>query len=142
MYAEVADLLGKSDAETLLARSHSCSHVRWATGTGFSPDTQCGVCFGCLVRRSAFLAAGLQDRTIYLHTAIELNRQSAQLRRAARDEALTVRYAGSRGFTSADLLSVGLPDYVSLDDAIDIANRGLRELATVVDAAADLAGVA
>jgi 7-cyano-7-deazaguanine synthase in queuosine biosynthesis len=142
MYAVVADLLGKSDAETLLARSHSCSHVRWATGTGFSPDTQCGVCFGCLVRRSAFLAAGLQDRTIYLHTAIELNRQSAQLRRAARDEVLTVRYAGSRGFTAADLLSVGLPDYVSLDDAIDIANRGLRELATVADTAADLAGVA
>jgi ribonuclease HI len=21
--------------------SHSCAHVRWATGTGFRPDTQC-----------------------------------------------------------------------------------------------------
>jgi hypothetical protein len=93
------------------------------------------------VRRSAFLAAGLEDRTIYLHTAIEAQRQSPQLRRAAREEVLTVRYAGSRGFTAADLMSVGLPDYLSILEAVDIANRGLRELASVVDTAPDLRGV-
>jgi 7-cyano-7-deazaguanine synthase in queuosine biosynthesis len=142
MYAEVAELLGKDDAEKLLSMSHSCAHVRWATGTGFRPDTQCGVCFGCLVRRSAFLAAGLDDRTTYLHTAIEPSLQSARLRQAARQEILTVRYAGRRGVTAAELLSAGLPDDVSLDEALDVANRGLRELAAVVDTAADLARVA
>lgn len=141
MYAEVAELLGKDEAGRLLSMSHSCAHVRWATGTGFRPDTQCGVCFGCLVRRSAFLAAGLEDRTTYLHAAIEPNLQASGLRQAARQEILTVRYAGSRGVTEADLLSMGLPDDVPLDEALDVANRGLRELAAVVDSAADLARV-
>jgi len=141
MYAEVAELLGKDNAEKLLSMSHSCAHVRWAAGTGYRPDTQCGVCFGCMVRRSASLSAGLDDRTTYLHAAIEPNLQSAQLRQAARREILTVRYAGPRGVTAAELLSAGLPDDVSLDEALDVANRGLRELAAVVDTTADLARV-
>jgi hypothetical protein len=141
MYSEVVGVLGKDDAEKLLSMSHSCAHVRWATGTGLPPDTQCGVCFGCLVRRSAFLAAGLHDRTTYLHTAIGSNLQPAGLRQAARQEVLTVRYAGPRGVTAADLLSAGLPDDVSLDEALNVANRGLKELAAVVDGAADLARV-
>jgi hypothetical protein len=141
MYGEVAGLLGKDDAEKLLSMSHSCAHVRWAQGTGFSPDTQCGVCFGCLVRRSAFFAAGLDDRTTYLHTAIKPDQQPRGLRQAARQEIVTVRYAGSRAVTTADLLAAGLPDHVSLDEALDVANRGLGELAAVVDAATDLARV-
>jgi hypothetical protein len=112
--------------------------VRWAAGTGYRPDTQCGVCFGCLVRRSAFLAAGLEDRTTYLHTAIDPPSQPAVLRNAARLEVLTVRYAGRRGVGAADLLSAGLPDDLPLDEALAIAQRGLRELAAVVDDAADL----
>lgn len=141
MFAAVADTLGKDDAEELLSMSHSCSHVRWATGTGLRPDTQCGVCFGCLVRRSAFLAAGLNDKTTYLHTALDPEALPTRLRQAARNEILTVRYAGSRGFSAADLLSIGLPGDVSLDGALDIANRGLAELVVLVNSAPDLTGV-
>ena len=141
MYREVADALGKDVAAELLSMSHSCSHVRWATGTGLPPDTQCGVCFGCLVRRAAFLAADLHDRTTYLHTAIDPEDQRAGLRAAARQEVVTVRYAGRRGLSPADLLSAGLPDTVSLDDALDVATRGLRELAAVVDVVPDLARI-
>lgn len=138
MFREVAALLGRDDASKLLSMSHSCSHVRWAAGTGFPPDTQCGVCFGCLVRRSAFLAADLEDRTTYLHAAIKADDQPNRLRLAARREIVTVRYAGRRRVTAADLLALGLPDGVSLDDALDVANRGLAELAAVVDNAPDL----
>ncbi|MDF1597075.1 MAG: hypothetical protein P1T08_13425 [Acidimicrobiia bacterium] len=141
MYTEVAGLLGAGPASKLLSMSHSCAHVRWATGTGLSPDTQCGVCFGCLVRRSAFLAAGLEDQTTYLHTAINPGSQPARLRSAARREILTVRYAGGRGVSAADLLSAGLPDHVLVGDALDVANRGLKELAAVVDILPDLARV-
>jgi len=70
MYAEVAAALGKKEAEKILGVSHSCSHVRYAQGTGYRPETQCGVCFGCLVRRAAFHAAGLVDTAVYLHKAI------------------------------------------------------------------------
>ncbi len=138
MYSEVAQSLGVKDAETILAMSHSCSHVRYAAGTGFPPATQCGVCFGCLVRRAAFLAAGLNDSTTYLSRAIALGNQPTHLRRTAEAEIRTVRYAGHRGVTAADLLSMGLPDALSLDDALDVAQRGLRELAAVVDAEPDL----
>lgn len=141
MYAEVAEAFGSEEASELLSMSHSCSHVRWATGTGLRPDTQCGVCFGCLVRRSAFLAAGLKDQTTYLHTAINPGSQPARLRNAAREEVLTVRYAGGRGVSAAHLLSAGLPRELSVDEALDVANRGLAELAAVVDNAPDLARI-
>jgi hypothetical protein len=36
---------------------------------------------------------------------------------------------------------VGLPDGVPVDDAVDVARRGLAELAAVVDAEPDLGAV-
>lgn len=141
MYREVADILGKDEAAKLLSKSHSCSHVRWAIGTGLPPETQCGVCFGCLVRRAAFHAAELDDQTIYLHTAIPSSGQPAVLRNAAREEVVTVRYAGKRGVRAGDLLSAGLPADVSLDDALHVASSGLDELAAVLDSASDLSKI-
>lgn len=141
MYAEVATALGKEDAETVLALSHSCSHVRYAQGTGYPPETQCGVCFGCLVRRAAFKASSLADTATYLHKAIPFDAQPPHLRATARSEIRTVRYAGARGINVADILSVGLPDDVDIDNAISVAQRGLTELAAVVDLEPDLRAV-
>lgn len=141
MFARVASILGTADASKLLSLSHSCSHVRWAAGTGYPPETQCGVCFGCLVRRAAFHASGVQDQTIYLHKAIATDDQPPHLRTAAQSEVRTVRYAGSRGIAAADLLSIGLPEDLALANAMDVAANGLHELASVVEAEADLARV-
>lgn len=141
MFIEVARILGPDDAEKVLSLSHSCAHVRWATGTGLSPDTQCGVCFGCLLRRAAFHASGLRDQTEYLHTALPSNSQPEGLCRAASQEVRAVRYAGRRGVTAADLLSAGLPVGFSIDDAVDIASRGLEELSSVIDVTPDLARI-
>lgn len=141
MFAEAATVLGKADAEKILGVSHSCSHVRYALGTGYPPATQCGVCFGCLVRRAAFHAAGLKDKATYLHKAIAPAAQPHHLRATAESEIRTVRYAGSRGVTVADVLSVGLPDGVDIEDAVSVAQRGLAELASVVEAEPDLKAV-
>ncbi len=141
MYAEIATAIGKENAEKILGLSHSCSHVRYAQGTGFRPDTQCGVCFGCLVRRAAFNAAGLADTATYLHKAIPKEDQPHHLRETAKSEIRTVRYAGVRGINVADILSVGLPDDVDIDNAISVAQRGLAELAAVVDVEPDLQAV-
>lgn len=141
MFAEAARILGRNDAETVLSQSHSCAHVRWATGTGLPPATQCGVCFGCLLRRAAFHASGLQDQTVYLNTALPPSMQPAGLRRAAFQEVRTFRYARRRGIAAADLLSAGLPHGFSVDDAVDIACRGLEEVATAVDVIPDLARI-
>ena len=141
MYAEVAQSLGKKEAETILGKSHSCSHVRFAAGTGYPPHTQCGVCFGCLVRRAAFHAAGLADTATYLHTVIPKDKQPHHLRATAESEIRTVRYAGQVGVTAADVLSVGLPDEVDIETAVGIAQRGLAELAAIVDVEPDLRSV-
>jgi 7-cyano-7-deazaguanine synthase in queuosine biosynthesis len=141
MYADAAAALGKENTEKILAMSHSCSHIRYAQGTGYPAETQCGVCFGCLVRRAAFHAADMTDTTTYLHQAIPATRQPRHLRATAESEVRTVRYAGQRGIDVADILSIGLPDHVVIDDAISVAKRGLSELAAVVDAEPDLRSV-
>ncbi len=141
MYSGAAAALGKADAEKILAMSHSCSHVRYAQGTGYPPETQCGVCFGCLVRRAAFHAADMADTGTYLHKAIPTAQQPHHLRATAESEVRTVRYAGERGIGIADILSIGLPDDVDIDDAVSVAKRGLAELAAVVDVEPDLQAV-
>lgn len=52
-----------------------------------------------------------------------------------------MRYAGERGVHLADILSVGLPDSIDIDDALGVARRGLSELTAVVDAEPDLRSV-
>jgi 7-cyano-7-deazaguanine synthase in queuosine biosynthesis len=141
MYADAAATLGKKDAEKILAMSHSCSHIRYAQGTGYPPETQCGVCFGCLVRRAAFHAADMTDTTTYLQKAIPTAQQPHHLRATAVSEVRTVRYASERGIDIADILSVGLPDDVDIDDAVSVAKRGLAELAAIVDVEPDLRDV-
>jgi 7-cyano-7-deazaguanine synthase in queuosine biosynthesis len=141
MYSDAIAALGKNNAEKILAMSHSCSHIRYAQGTGYPPETQCGVCFGCLVRRAAFHAAGMTDTTMYLHKVIPTVRQPHHLRTTAESEVRTVRYAGQRGIDVADILSIGLPDDVVIDDAVSVSKRGLAELAAVVDVEPDLRAV-
>ncbi len=141
MYTEAAHTLGKADAEKIFAVSHSCSHVRYAQGTGYPPATQCGVCFGCLVRRAAFHASGLEDTATYLHKAIAPAQQPHHLRATATSEIRTVRYAGARGLKVSDILAVGLPEGIDIDAAVSVAQRGLAELVAVVDAEPDLQAV-
>lgn len=141
MYTAAAAALSAHDAEKILAMSHSCSHIRHAVGTGYPPETQCGVCFGCLVRRSAFHAAGMNDATTYLHKVIPADSQPRHLTRTALSEVRAVRYAGQRGISVADILSMGLPEDAPIDRAVDVARRGLAELAAVVDAESDLRAV-
>jgi hypothetical protein len=93
------------------------------------------------VRRAAFRAANMIDTTTYLHKAIPTARQTNLLRATAKSEIRTVRYAGQRGIGFADILSIGLPDDVVIDDAVNVARRGLAELAAVVDLEPDLSVV-
>jgi 7-cyano-7-deazaguanine synthase in queuosine biosynthesis len=139
MFGELKSMLGAKDASRLLALSHSCAHARWAVGTGLPPQTQCGVCYGCLVRRAAFAAADLPDGTTYLHTSIPSKDQPDRLRRAAQFEVRTVQYAVERGIDESDILAVGLPEERSLDGAVEVVRRGLDELRHLITTAQDLA---
>lgn len=130
MFSEVADRIGKDDANRLLRQSHSCAHQRLPMQYGHGPSLQCGACFGCLVRRAAFAAANLTDRTDYLVTTLDGDQLDDFLERHSQDYK-AVRHAVARGVTPADVLSLTLPDGYDRDQAGDLMRRGLAELSAV-----------
>ena len=131
MFKLVAQVIGKEAASVLLSKSHSCAHVRWALPYGRPPATQCGVCFGCLVRRAAFIAADLEDRTTYLVTNLTGQELRRFLASTAGAEIEAMRYAINREFGPADVLALNLPSGYDLESALNLVRRGFRELAVV-----------
>ncbi len=99
------------DRERLLNATMSC-------GKWLRKHVHCGTCVPCLVRRAAFLRAGIEDRTPYFETALA----------DTSDDVLAVRWALGRSSArnrAAVLASGPLDD---IDAAIDVHNRGLQEL--------------
>jgi 7-cyano-7-deazaguanine synthase in queuosine biosynthesis len=131
MFASVVELIGRDQAAALLSKTHSCAHLRWAGRFGRPPDTQCGVCFGCLVRRGAFVASGLEDHTTYLATDLPDHERRAFLTPHVRADIEAVRYATSGEFGPAGALAMDLPVEYDPKDALDLIRRGLAELAAV-----------
>jgi hypothetical protein len=130
VFRRVADIHGDQTTAELLSRSYSCAKPG-AQYIGLSPATQCGVCFGCLVRRGAFLAAGLNDRTPYVETQLRGDARRHGWLGPKRQHYETVRYAVERGVARADVLALGLPPRIDPSDALDLARAGLAELGTV-----------
>ncbi len=131
IFSRVADAHGDDAAAELLSQSHSCAKPGAQYLGGFSPAAQCGLCFGCLVRRGAFLAAGLTDRTPYVEIALRGDSRRDDWMRPKRQHYETVRYAVTRGVAAADVLALGLPPRIAPADALDLARAGLAELDAV-----------
>jgi hypothetical protein len=127
VYGQVAGAIGAGDASRLLSASHSCAKPD--RGPGFSADTHCGVCFGCLVRRAAFQASGLSDQTVYIEE--ELRGRPERDERLGRDWRATyesVRARVARGVEVADIIALGLPEDYDLEEALRVAQTGVAEL--------------
>jgi 7-cyano-7-deazaguanine synthase in queuosine biosynthesis len=131
MFSSVAGALGPDIASELLTKTHSCSHARFAGMFGLSPETHCGVCLGCLVRRGAFVSAGLNDGTIYLATHLPEPQRKEFLESLARVDVEVARYAKARVLGPADILSMDLPDDQDLDEALALIQRGFAELGSL-----------
>lgn len=129
VFIELREVLGNADALQLLASTNSCAKP--GRDRGFAPDTHCGVCLGCLVRRAAFIAAGLNDATLYREEAMNGERRRVWLSPARRQTYESVRYRVAVGYEIDDILDLGLPDRVDLEKALELARRGLSELAAV-----------
>ena len=129
MFAQVAAELGQDQASGLLSASYSCTRgdIRFAGVTG---AVHCGVCFGCLVRRAAFVGAGLPDQTTYLIEDLTTPVGGWYSEKRRRD-LVAVRYAAHRGIDIAEVIR-NLPSSVDPDSAIDMATRGLDELGALV----------
>lgn len=127
VYQAVIDAIGAGEASRLLSASHSCAKPD--RGPGFPAETHCGACFGCLVRRAAFLAADLPDMTIYIEEQLRGQAgRDARMGRAWRATYESVRARAERGVQMAEILALGLPDDYDLDEALRIARTGVGEL--------------
>ena len=124
MFRAAANRFGEAVISDFLSATHSCG-LTGQRSKRISTTTQCGVCFGCVVRRASFAAAGLTDTTVYadpgrsddLAKWLDHNSVLPDLRRFAR-----------RGVTRRDLLAMSLPDSYSLNDARSLCGRGVEEL--------------
>ena len=131
VFRQVADQIGGDTASELLSKTHSCAKSdMWRYG--LSPVAHCGVCFGCLVRRGAFIAAGIDDETEYANEALAGKNRKRFFRGKRLATYESVRYAMEDGFTVKDTLGLGFPSDASIGDATDLANAGLSELGQVV----------
>jgi hypothetical protein len=113
------------------ARTLSCGKLDGRLYRGGNPNHHCGLCVPCLVRRGAFIAAGLADETPYLINELTGAARQQLLDRRS-DDIAAVRYAIARDLDDVDLIALGpFPDDFDLDAALDLCSRGMRELAAV-----------
>ncbi len=128
MFRAAADQFGYLEISGFLSGTHSCG-LTGQRSKGISTTRQCGVCFGCVVRRASFASAGLTDMTEYadpahsheLATWLNVNSVLPDMRRFVK-----------RGIARRDLLTMSLPDDYPLEDAQGLLERGVSELRAYV----------
>lgn len=129
MFADVASKYGPESASTILSVSHSCSrgNLKFHAPSGVR---HCGICYGCLVRRAAFAASGLADQTLYfIEVTDAIGAGNGWLTPKARQDVAVAEYATQIGtIDPADIIATGLPPTTDVDEAINLAQRGLDEL--------------
>ena len=142
MFSDVAARYGAEEASAVLSKSRSCG--RWPVRVPAAKGhTHCGICFGCLIRRAAFAAAGIEDRTQYLASPRSpIGAVEGWLTEKRFADVAVAQYAAARldaeldppvrDVIAADLIAAGLPSDFGIDTALDLTLRGLREIAQVV----------
>ncbi|QCY47310.1 Hypothetical protein GcLGCM259_1580 [Glutamicibacter creatinolyticus] len=124
MFRRVADAVGAEAASTYLSNTNSCSHTD-ARYSGAPAGSSCGVCFGCLVRRAAFIASGVPDTTVYL-----VNDQGGRYSTFVRQKSIVepLRDFVDKGVRARDVMAMSLPKDYAPQDALALLHRGVEEL--------------
>lgn len=108
----------------------SCSKLDGARIKGGNSTLNCGLCYACVTRRGSFIAAEVDDTTIYLSDNLSGNARDELLERRYSDRA-AISYAIARGIDD-DAIDAGTwPPDADLDAISDLAERGLAELREV-----------
>jgi hypothetical protein len=123
MFTKAAQLVGDDEAAGLLSGTHSCAHTGHRP-VGVPMRTQCGVCFGCTVRRAAFAASDLDDTTEYLSATTPTISAYIERNSAAR----AMRDFITRGITGRDIAAMSLPSGYPPAEALDLCQRMIGEL--------------
>lgn len=124
MFRTAANQFSEAKISDFLSATHSCG-LTGQRSKRISTTTQCGVCFGCVVRRAAFAAAGLNDTTAYADAGCSRDLAEWLDRNSVLPD---VRRFVRRGVIERDLLSMSLPETYSLSDARSLCQRGVEEL--------------
>ena len=124
MFRAAAERFSKTEISGFLSATHSCG-LTGQRSKGISTTKQCGVCFGCVVRRASFAAAGLTDATVYADPS-----HSVGLAKWLDHNSILpdMRRFVQRGVTRRDLLAMSLPNNYSLSDARSLCERSVEEL--------------
>lgn len=126
----VADSQPPTGWERVAGLTVSCSKLDGARIKGGNPTLNCGLCYACVTRRGAFIAAGIDDPTIYLSDNLTGDARQELLDRRYSDRA-AITYATARGIDE-DAIDAGTwPPDADLDAISDLARRGLAELGRV-----------
>ncbi|WP_193510182.1 hypothetical protein [Cryobacterium sp. BB736] len=128
MFQRLASEIGVDAASGYLSATNSCSHTD-GRYSGAPSGAACGVCFGCLVRRSAFAASGVRDATTYLS-----DDTTGRLDAFVRGKSIVepMRDFVYRGVRPQDVMTMSLPDGYGAQDALELCTRGVAELRRVV----------
>lgn len=125
MFTRAASLVGNSEGAGFLSRTHSCAHSGQRAFGGLSATMQCGVCFGCIVRRASFKAAGLTDTSDYIPVGYS-DRVDRWL--ATKSVERSMRGFLRRGVRTRDLATMSLPASYPVTNAADLCRRACGEL--------------
>lgn len=123
MFAMATEHVG-NDAAAFLSATHSCG-LTGQRAFNLPVTTHCGVCFGCVVRRASFKAAGIEDYTEYIDPG-RSPRVESWLAKNSVERA--VRGFLRRGVRSRDLLALSLPMSYDITTAADLCQRAMAEL--------------
>lgn len=117
------------DVLAMASRTISCSKLDGGLGyAGGSPNVNCGLCIACLVRRGAFLGAGLDDASDYLLDRVTPSARD-KLIEARHADIWAVRTWGGRMPTIDDLIvSAPWPPDTDYEAMLAIAVAGRAEL--------------
>lgn len=128
MFRRLAVRTGADEASRYLSATNSCSHSD-ARFSGAHPGSSCGVCFGCLVRQSAFIASGVADATMYL-----VNDLAGRFAEFVKGKSIVdpMRDFVDRGVRPRDVMAMSLPEGYTAQDALALCRLGVDELRGVV----------
>lgn len=124
------------DMLSMAAETISCSKLDGGLGyAGGSPNVNCGLCIACLVRRGAFIGAGLIDATDYLLERVTPEART-KLINARHADIWAVQTWGTRAPTIDDLMvSAPWPPGTDYNAMLAVVDAGRTELLEALDAA-------
>lgn len=124
MFTKAAELVGGDKAAVCLSATHSCG-LTGQRAFGLPVTKQCGVCFGCVVRRASFKAAGLQDTTDYIDPNTSTRVKDWLIRNSVER---SMKGFLRRSVRTRDLATMSLPPNYPISAAAELCRRACIEL--------------